>query len=589
MPLAGGTLTGALTGTTSIWNGFAIGNTPTSVGTSAIVTRYLSAGSDWYIGSESSVAGAFYAGASAYASVFFGTNPFQFITGGTKRFEIATGGITSTVGITGTSATFSSSVQSTDFRYTGSGYLTYNTGVGVVETFTLRNNGTPVLTLDSSSRATFANTVFVGGNLFFDANATIKTISNYGYGGAVQLLRSDANTTRWARIGMVDATATNFLGGMTINNDTSATFSGNISTGGYIQVNGGSNGYLNLNATSTGGNESGIFFQVGGANKWENYTANNDTALNWYSYANSTIVFKLASTGAATFSSSVDAVYLNANNSLRIRKNTATGGNNDLGIFYSNTGDVFNFYDWNTATKGMSLNTGTGAATFSSSVTVGNAINLSNNNVFPTDAGIFQGNNFIQIVSGTGGFTVNNNANLISNLVITNAGAATFSSSVLSTQYQVDNSGTAELRLRGGGYGGSYNTSLRSIAGAIGILQLGNNADNYILVGNTSANGYLSIRVNCASESTSAGIEALRITASGTVQPGANGTQDLGTSSLRWATVYTSDLSLSNGIGDYTIVEGENDLFLYNNKQNKVYKFMLAEVDPADATPKKSN
>jgi hypothetical protein len=82
--------------------------------------------------------------------------------------------------------------------------------------------------------------------------------------------------------------------------------------------------------------------------------------------------------------------------------------------------------------------------------------------------------------------------------------------------------------------------------------------------------------------------ERMRITSTGTVQPGANGTQDLGTASLRWATVYTSDLSLSNGIGDYTIVEGEDDLFLYNNKSNKVYKFMLAEVDPANATPKKS-
>jgi hypothetical protein len=80
----------------------------------------------------------------------------------------------------------------------------------------------------------------------------------------------------------------------------------------------------------------------------------------------------------------------------------------------------------------------------------------------------------------------------------------------------------------------------------------------------------------------------MRITSGGTVQPGANGTQDLGTSSLRWATVFTSDLSLSNGIGDYTIVEGENDLFLYNNKQNKVYKFVIEEVDPSTATPKKS-
>ena len=79
---------------------------------------------------------------------------------------------------------------------------------------------------------------------------------------------------------------------------------------------------------------------------------------------------------------------------------------------------------------------------------------------------------------------------------------------------------------------------------------------------------------------------AMRITSGGTVQPGANGTQDLGTSSLRWATVYTSDLDMSNGIGDYTIVEGEEDLFLYNNKTNKVFKFVIQEVNPSEATPK---
>jgi hypothetical protein len=81
--------------------------------------------------------------------------------------------------------------------------------------------------------------------------------------------------------------------------------------------------------------------------------------------------------------------------------------------------------------------------------------------------------------------------------------------------------------------------------------------------------------------------EVLRINSNGNIHPGANGTQNLGSSSLRWNTVFTSDLSLSNGIGDYTIVEGENDLFLYNNKQNKVYKFMLQEVNAEDATPKR--
>ena len=66
----------------------------------------------------------------------------------------------------------------------------------------------------------------------------------------------------------------------------------------------------------------------------------------------------------------------------------------------------------------------------------------------------------------------------------------------------------------------------------------------------------------------------------GHIIPTSNGSQDLGSSSLRWCTVYTSDLSLNNGIGNYTIVEGENDLFLYNNNSYKVFKFVVQEVCP---------
>jgi len=80
--------------------------------------------------------------------------------------------------------------------------------------------------------------------------------------------------------------------------------------------------------------------------------------------------------------------------------------------------------------------------------------------------------------------------------------------------------------------------------------------------------------------------ERMRIDSSGNVLPGANGTQNLGSTALRWANVYTSDLHLNNGIGNYTIVEGEEDLFLYNNKNGKTYKFALIEVDPNTAPPK---
>ena len=72
-----------------------------------------------------------------------------------------------------------------------------------------------------------------------------------------------------------------------------------------------------------------------------------------------------------------------------------------------------------------------------------------------------------------------------------------------------------------------------------------------------------------------------------TLRPASNDTYDLGTSSLRWANIYTTDLQLSNKgkkndvdgtWGDYTIQEGENDLYLINNRNGKKYKFMLQEV-----------
>ena len=62
----------------------------------------------------------------------------------------------------------------------------------------------------------------------------------------------------------------------------------------------------------------------------------------------------------------------------------------------------------------------------------------------------------------------------------------------------------------------------------------------------------------------------------------------LGSTTLRWANIYTNDINLSNEgstndvdgtWGEYTIQEGENDLFLINRRNGKKFKFMLSEVD----------
>ena len=81
--------------------------------------------------------------------------------------------------------------------------------------------------------------------------------------------------------------------------------------------------------------------------------------------------------------------------------------------------------------------------------------------------------------------------------------------------------------------------------------------------------------------------EKMRLTYEGHLVPGGNDQYDLGSSSLRWRDIYTGDLNLSNkgksndvdgSWGDYTIQEGESDLFLINNRSGKKFKFNLTEV-----------
>ena len=80
----------------------------------------------------------------------------------------------------------------------------------------------------------------------------------------------------------------------------------------------------------------------------------------------------------------------------------------------------------------------------------------------------------------------------------------------------------------------------------------------------------------------------LVINSSGDVLPGSDADLDLGSSSKRWANIYSADLQLSNEgsandvdgtWGQYTIQEGEDNLFLINRRNGKKYKFMLQEVN----------
>ena len=85
-----------------------------------------------------------------------------------------------------------------------------------------------------------------------------------------------------------------------------------------------------------------------------------------------------------------------------------------------------------------------------------------------------------------------------------------------------------------------------------------------------------------------ASASAVTVTAGKHLNPATTNTTDLGTSSLRWRNLYTQDLQLSNESiggndvdgtwGNWTLQEGENDIFMINNRNGKKYKINLTEV-----------
>lgn len=73
------------------------------------------------------------------------------------------------------------------------------------------------------------------------------------------------------------------------------------------------------------------------------------------------------------------------------------------------------------------------------------------------------------------------------------------------------------------------------------------------------------------------------------IVPNSNAAYDLGSSALAWRNVYTNDLHLSNEgheegnvvdgtKGNWTVQEGESNLYIINNKNGKKYKFALEEI-----------
>ena len=140
---------------------------------------------------------------------------------------------------------------------------------------------------------------------------------------------------------------------------------------------------------------------------------------------------------------------------------------------------------------------------------------------------------------------------------------------------------------------GSQLTGVTSVGGATGVdfndnikVRFGTGNDTELYFDGTDMNIKATTNVQNVNIWTE-GTSKYQFT-DGSFRPLSDNSYDLGTSSLRWRDIYTGDLNLSNEgrtndvdrtWGNYTIQEGESDLFLINNRTGKKYKFLLQEVD----------
>ena len=185
-------------------------------------------------------------------------------------------------------------------------------------------------------------------------------------------------------------------------------------------------------------------------------------------------------------------------------------------------------------------------------------------------AGATNVTNTNQLTNGAGFVTSSGNTIIGTDSDIDTSGA-TVIDQINMTDGVIQSHSTRTLTLANLGYTGATNANYIT-----NNNQLSNGA-SYI----TSSNGAITNKMPLAGGTFTGTVISQH------VRPANNAQFDLGTSSYRYANVYTNDLHLSNeghtndidgSWGDWTIQEGESDLFLKNNRSGKKYKFNLTEV-----------
>jgi hypothetical protein len=480
-------------------------------------------------------------------------NSTYLTTSSAASTYLALGGGTLSGALNGTSATFSSRVTGNGgisskggyatFEYnssaTGPVYPSYNTYFGAIGTNFSNGNSeldiwntvgggfvfrrqtgasaqTALLTIASSGAATFSNSVLVkkdGSNTANDALALVNAAGDRYFNWQ---LDTSGNLSGWrynSGVGFFKWLGVDYTNG-------AATFSGNIiSQGNYID-------YQNTSYVR--------FSNSGGGTRW-GYIQHNGTDL---TFSND------ISAGKFTFDKPLHITSSGANG--LILNPDAADTNNSARLFLMRTGGE----GW---------------------VIMNNAAKLSiRNGSVPVNT------------SGTERFSISSGGDAVATATITATTGYLGGGMYITSQGQANNTPSA-ASVNIGVYGGVYafiDLATQNIYGSwidfskgdgtdyAGRIRYWNQDERFVFY-------------------TAGGGEKVVITSTGNLLPGVDASMNLGSTTARWANVYTTDLHLSNKgkqndvdgtWGDWTLQEGEQDIYMLNNRSGEKFKIKLEKV-----------
>jgi len=196
----------------------------------------------------------------------------------------------------------------------------------------------------------------------------------------------------------------------------------------------------------------------------------------------------------------------------------------------------------------------------------------------------FRGDNTFATVTIPAGTTINNNAD---NRVITGSGTANTLEGEANLIFDGSKLGVNVTPVRHFHLHDDTQPYLHMTNNTTGTTT-GDGFD--ILIDSSTGKAIFNQRENQPIEFMTNNNARIKIDESGHLLPTVSNSRDLGSSSLVWRNIYTSDFHMSNENldkgnevdgtkGSWTFQEGADDLFLLNNKNGKKYKFNLTELE----------